>query len=50
MCGLEELAVEYALKLEFAVSNNGAEYEVMIAGLDLAEAVDASIITLFRDS
>ena len=48
--GPEELSVEYVLNLEFVVSNNGAEYEAVIAGFDLVEAVEANVIALFSDS
>ena len=47
MVGPEQLIVKYASKLGFAVSNNGAEYEAVIASLDLAEV---DILALLSDS
>ncbi|KAH9729832.1 Ribonuclease H [Citrus sinensis] len=39
--GPEGEEISYAVKLEFAATNNQAEYEALIAGLELAKAVKA---------
>jgi len=48
--GPKELIVEYAIKLEFAVSNNGAEYKVIIVDLNVVEAAETDILALFSES
>ncbi|XP_050386257.1 uncharacterized protein LOC126802648 [Argentina anserina] len=44
------LELEYALKFNFAASNNVAEYEALIAGLQLALSTGATSINVFSDS
>ena len=38
------------VRLDFPITNNEAEYEVLIAGLDLAKAVGAASIVIYCDS
>ena len=40
----------YALRFNFAASNNEAEYEAVIAGLQLARKLEASHILVYSDS
>ena len=42
--------ISYAVKLEFATTNNQAEYEALIAGLELAKAVKADRVKIRTDS
>ena len=42
--------MEYALRFEFAASNNEAEYEALIAGLNLAQKVGAKHVVICSDS
>ena len=42
--------MEYALKLEFQVSNNEAEYEDVIVGLNLAHSMEADQLEVCSDS
>ena len=42
--------VEYALRFGFQVSNNEAEYEVVIAELNLAHSMEADQLEVCRDS
>ncbi|KAL8154476.1 hypothetical protein AgCh_000007 [Apium graveolens] len=42
--------IEYALKLDFPTTNNEAEYEALIAGLDLAKAVRVKNLKVCGDS
>ncbi|XP_074323600.1 uncharacterized protein LOC141660511 [Apium graveolens] len=42
--------IEYALKLDFPITNNEAEYETLIAGLGLARAVRAKNLKVCGDS
>ena len=42
--------VEYALRFGFQASNNEAEYEAVIAGLNLAHSVEADQLEVSRDS
>ena len=42
--------VEYALKLGFQVSNNEAEYEAVITGLNLAHSMEADQLEVCNDS
>ena len=42
--------VEYALRFGFQASNNEAEYEAFIAGLNLAHSMEADQLELSRDS
>ncbi|XP_021853697.2 uncharacterized protein [Spinacia oleracea] len=41
---------EYAIKFEFPASNNEAEYEAAIAGIQLSQSADAKRVTLIIDS
>ena len=42
--------MEYALCFQFKASNNEAEYEAMIAGLNLAKIMEAQQVVIFSDS
>ena len=42
--------IEQAIRLDFPVSNNKAEYEEIIAGLDLASSVSSEKIIIRSDS
>ncbi|XP_052292047.1 uncharacterized protein LOC127900835 [Citrus sinensis] len=48
--GPEGEEISYAVKLEFAATNNQAEYEALIAGLELAKAVRADKVKIRTDS
>ena len=42
--------MEYALKFGFQASNNEAEYEAVIVGLNLAHSMEAYQLEIFNDS
>ena len=42
--------IEYAIKMDFPTTNNEAEYEALIAGLGLANAVRAKNLKICGDS
>lgn len=42
--------LRYALRLEFAATNNDAEYEAVIAGLELALEIGVGSLCLRSDS
>ena len=42
--------VEYALRFRFQASNNEAEYEAIIAGLNLAHSMEADQLEICSDS
>ena len=42
--------MEYALRFGFQASNNGAEYEAVIAGLNLAHSMEADQLEVCNDS
>ncbi|GJX26297.1 reverse transcriptase domain-containing protein [Tanacetum coccineum] len=42
--------VTYALRFEFPISNNEAEYEALIAGLELATRLEVTHLQVFSDS
>ena len=46
----EERPICYALKLNFPATNNDAEYEAVIAGLELALEIGVSSLCLHSDS
>ena len=46
----DRIDVEYALRFDFQTSNNKAEYEAVIAGLNLAHAMDADQLEVSSDS
>ena len=48
--GPEGEVISYAVKLEFAATNNQAEYEALIAGLELAKAVRTDRVKIRTDS
>ncbi|XP_048432389.1 uncharacterized protein LOC125473522 [Pyrus x bretschneideri] len=46
----DKVAMEYALRFKFKVSNNEAEYETLLAGLRLAKHLGVKQINIFSDS
>ena len=46
----DRIDVEYALRFGFQASNNEAEYEVVIAGLNLAHSMEADQLEVSSDS
>lgn len=42
--------IQQAIKFHFNVTNNEAEYEALISGLQLAQHFEASVIEIFSDS
>lgn len=46
----ERLRIEYALRLDFKVSNNDAEYEALLTGLRLARVIGIKYLNIFSDS
>ena len=41
--------ISYAVRLEFTATNNQAEYEVLIAGLELTKAIKALRVEIRTD-
>ena len=50
LTSLEGIDIEYALKFGFRASNNEAEYEVIIAGLNLAHSMEVDQLEVCSDS
>ena len=46
----EGIDIEYALRVGFHTSNNEAEYEVVIAGLNLAHSLEVDQLEVYSDS
>ena len=42
--------VECMIRLDFPTTNNEAEYEALVAGLDLAKAIGATSVVIYCDS
>ena len=42
--------VECMIRLDFPTTNNKAEYEALVAGLDLARAARATSVVIYYDS
>ena len=42
--------IEQSIHCEFRATNNEAEYEALIAGLDLAKSLDIKNLQVFSDS
>ena len=42
--------VECMVRLDFPTTNNEAEYEALVAGLDLAKAAGATNVVIYYDS
>ena len=47
---LERDKIECMVCLDFPITNNEAEYEALIAGLDLAKAAEAENLVVYCDS
>ena len=45
-----EIIVELSIKFDFPISNNQAEYEALIAGLQLTNDIGATLLMIFSDS
>ena len=50
LTSLEGIDVEYTLRFSFQASNNEAEYEAVIAGLNLAHSMEADQLEVSSDS
>lgn len=50
LASLDGEEISYALGLEFKATNNQAEYEALIAGLELAKEVRANKVKIRTDS
>ena len=46
----EGIDIEYALRFKFQASNNEAEYEALIAGLNLAHSLEIDQLEVYSDS
>ena len=46
----EGYKIECVIRLDFPTTNNEAEYEALVAGLDLARAASAENIIIYCDS
>ena len=46
----EGIDIEYALRFGFRASNNEAEYEAVIAGLNLAHSLEVDQLVVYSDS
>ena len=46
----EGIDIEYALRFGFRTSNNEAEYEAVIAGLNLAHSLEVDQLEVYSDS
>ena len=46
----EKDILECAIQLQFSMTNTKAEYEAILAGLDLAKAAGASLVVLHNDT
>ena len=46
----EEIVTEYAIRFNFKVSNNQAEYEALLAGLKIIKELDIDNLNIFTDS
>ena len=42
--------IKFMVQLDFPVTNNEAEYEALVAGLDLAKAAEATSVIVYCDS
>lgn len=47
---LEKDLIEYVVCLQFPMTNNEAEYEDVLTGLNLAKAAKASLVVIYSDS
>ena len=50
LCSLEGDEIECMVHLDFPATNNEAEYEALMAGLDLAKAIGATSVVVYFDS
>ena len=50
LTSLDEIDVEYALKFGFQASNNEAEYEAVIARLNLTHSIEVDQLEICNDS
>ena len=50
MTSLEGIDIEYALRFGFQASNNKAEYEAVIAGLNLTHSMEVDQLEVCSDS
>ena len=50
LISLEGIDIEYALRFGFRASNNEAEYEAIIVGLNLAHSVEVDQLEVCNDS
>lgn len=47
--GLDEVTIEYAVRLKFKTTNNMVKYEALIKRLDLAKGIKAKRLNVYND-
>ena len=50
LCSPEGNKIKCMVHLDFPVTNNEAEYEILVVGLDLAKAIGAISVVVYCDS
>lgn len=50
LVSLKRIALEWSTRLEFSVSNNEAEYKVLLARYQMANQVRATQVKIYYDS
>ena len=50
LCSLEGDEIECMVHFDFPMTNNEAEYEALVIGLDLAKAAGAISVVMYCDS
>ena len=50
LISLEGETLKYAVRLQFPITNNEAEYEALLTGLSLAKALEAKSFIVLDDS
>ena len=50
LINLEEIITKYTLCFEFLATNSGVKYEALIAGLRIAQELEANHVKVYSDS
>ena len=50
LVGPDKEEFKYSIKFTFSITNNAAEYEALLAGLQLAKRIRAEKVRVFADS
>ena len=50
LVSLERITIEKSLRLNFSATNNEAEYEALLKGMEIVQKMEGKVVRAFSDS